>query len=111
MPFLVMGWYMTRLPKGWPALLLIPGSLLALRAPVFDLHYLYVHPVHYLNAFLCCAGLHRPGEGTAGKPRVILAWPEFFSHYVYTRHLFGGILCVTGNVFCKKMDANVPACV
>ena len=49
MPFLVMGWYMTRLPKGWPALLLIPGSLLALRAPVFDLH--------YLNAFLCCAGL------------------------------------------------------
>ena len=57
MPFLVMGWYMTRLPKGWPALLLIPGSLLALRAPVFDLHYLYVHPVHYLNAFLCCAGL------------------------------------------------------
>ena len=57
MPFLVMGWYMTRLPKGWPALLLIPESLLALRAPVFDLHYLYVHPVHYLNAFLCCAGL------------------------------------------------------
>ena len=38
-------------------LLLIPGSLLALHSPVFDLHYLYVEPLHYLNAFLSCTGL------------------------------------------------------
>ena len=57
LPFLLMGWYLAKIPKGWYTLLLIPGSLLALRSPVFDLHYLYVHPVHYLNAFLCCAGI------------------------------------------------------
>lgn len=28
--------------------------------------------------------------------RAVLAWPEFFDYYVYTCHLFGGILCVTG---------------
>ena len=57
LPFLLMGWYLAKIPKGWFTILLIPGSLLALRSPVFDLHYLYVHPVHYLNAFLCCAGI------------------------------------------------------
>ena len=57
LPFLLMGWYLAKIPKGWFTTLLIPGSLLALRSPVFDLHYLYVHPVHYLNAFLCCAGI------------------------------------------------------
>ena len=57
LPFLLMGWYLKDLPGGWPVLCLIPGSLLALKAPVFDLHYLYVHPVHYLNAFLCCTGI------------------------------------------------------
>ena len=57
LPFLLMGWYLAKIPKGWFTILLIPGSLLALRSPVFDLHYLYMHPVHYLNAFLCCAGI------------------------------------------------------
>lgn len=64
MPFLLMGWYLGafygRLPrKAFPvlALLLIPGGILALHAPVFDLHYLYVEPWHYLAAFLSCAGL------------------------------------------------------
>ena len=64
MPFLLMGWYLGvfygRLPrKAFPvlALLLIPGGILALHASVFDLHYLYVEPWHYLTAFLSCAGL------------------------------------------------------
>lgn len=64
MPFLLMGWYLGalygRLPrKAFPvlALLLIPGGILALRLSVFDLHYLYVEPWHYLAAFLSCAGL------------------------------------------------------
>ena len=64
MPFLLMGWYLGalygRLPrKAFPvlALLLIPGGILALHASVFDLHYLYVEPWHYLAAFLSCAGL------------------------------------------------------
>lgn len=57
LPFLLMGWYLVKLPGGWPAIFLPVGSLLALKSPVFDLHYLYVQPVHYLNAFLCCAGL------------------------------------------------------
>ena len=57
LPFLLMGWYLAKIPKGWLTFLLLPGSLLALRSPVFDLHYLYLHPVHYLNAFLCCAGI------------------------------------------------------
>lgn len=57
LPFLLMGWYLAKIPKGWLTFLLFPGSLLALRSPVFDLHYLYLHPVHYLNAFLCCAGI------------------------------------------------------
>ena len=64
MPFLLMGWYLGafygRLPrKAFPvlALLLIPGGILALHLSVFDLHYLYVEPWHYLAAFLSCAGL------------------------------------------------------
>ena len=64
MPFLLMGWYLGalygRLPrKAFPvlALLLIPGGILALHASVFDLHYLYVEPWHYLTALLSCAGL------------------------------------------------------
>ena len=64
MPFLLMGWYLGafygRLPrKAFPvlALLLIPGGILALHASVFDLHYLYAEPWHYLTAFLSCAGL------------------------------------------------------
>lgn len=64
MPFLLMGWYLGalygRLPrKAFPvlALLLIPGGILAFHASVFDLHYLYVEPWHYLAAFLSCAGL------------------------------------------------------
>ena len=57
LPFLLMGWYLAKIPKGGLTFLLLPGSLLALRSPVFDLHYLYLHPVHYLNAFLCCAGI------------------------------------------------------
>ena len=64
MPFLLMGWYLgafyVRLPrKAFPvlALLLIPGGILALHLSVFDLHYLYVEPWHYLAAFLSCAGL------------------------------------------------------
>ena len=57
LPFLLMGWYLATIPKGWLTFLLLPGSLLALRSSVFDLHYLYLHPVHYLNAFLCCAGI------------------------------------------------------
>lgn len=64
MPFLLMGWYLGafygRPPrKAFPvlALLLIPGGILALHLSVFDLHYLYVEPWHYLAAFLSCAGL------------------------------------------------------
>ena len=64
MPFLLIGWYLGafygRLPrKAFPvlALLLIPGGILALHLSVFDLHYLYVEPLHYLAAFLSCAGL------------------------------------------------------
>lgn len=64
MPFLLIGWYLGafygRLPrKAFPvlALLLIPGGILALHLSVFDLHYLYVEPWHYLAAFLSCAGL------------------------------------------------------
>ena len=64
MPFLLMGWYLGafygRLSrKAFPvlALLLIPGGILALHLSVFDLHYLYVEPWHYLAAFLSCAGL------------------------------------------------------
>lgn len=64
MPFLLMGWYLGafygRLPrKAFPvlALLLIPGGILALHLSVFDLHYLYVEPWHYLAACLSCAGL------------------------------------------------------
>ena len=64
MPFLLMGWYLGalygRLPrKAFPvlALLLIPGGILALHLSVFDLHYLYVEPWHYLAALLSCAGL------------------------------------------------------
>ena len=64
MPFLLMGWYLGalygRLPrKAFPVLvlLLIPGGILALHLSVFDLHYLYVEPWHYLTAFLSCAGL------------------------------------------------------
>lgn len=40
LPFLLMGWYLAKIPKGWLTFLLLPGSLLALRSPVFDLHYL-----------------------------------------------------------------------
>ena len=64
MPFLLIGWYLGafygRLSrKAFPvlALLLIPGGILALHLSVFDLHYLYVEPWHYLAAFLSCAGL------------------------------------------------------
>lgn len=64
MPFLLMGWYLGALygrlsRKAFPvlALLLIPGGILALHLSVFDLHYLYVEPWHYLAAFLSCAGL------------------------------------------------------
>ena len=64
MPFLLMGWYLGafygRLSrKAFPvlALLLIPGGILALHLSVFDLHYLYVEPWHYLAACLSCAGL------------------------------------------------------
>ena len=74
-PFLVLGWYLgaleQRLFSGRQgkeekrarlfclglSLLMIPGGLLALASPVFDLHYLYVEPLHYLNAFLSCTGL------------------------------------------------------
>ena len=72
MPFLLAGWYLglleeklfsgRRKEKGRLiclalGLLMIPGSLLALASPVFDLHYLYVEPWHYLTALLSCAGL------------------------------------------------------
>lgn len=72
MPFLLAGWYLglleeklfsgRRKEKGRLiclalGLLMIPGSLLALASPVFDLHYLYVEPLHYLTALLICTGL------------------------------------------------------
>lgn len=71
MPFLFMGWYLGALEekffsgenKGRKALcfcmafLLIPGGLLALKASVFDLHYLYVEPLHYLTSLLSSTGL------------------------------------------------------
>lgn len=68
LPFLLMGWYLGALENSLKgkkgrlygaalSLLLIPGSLLALASPVFDLHYLYVEPLHYLTAFLSGAGL------------------------------------------------------
>lgn len=63
-PFLLIGWYYARwIPKLPSAiqkgacLLWIPGSLLALKLSVFDLHYLYVKPLHYLAASCSCVGI------------------------------------------------------
>jgi len=63
-PFLLLGWYLAKelpkLPKGVQRslpLLLFLGSLLAGKLPIFDLHYLYVEPLHYLSAALSCTGL------------------------------------------------------
>ncbi len=63
-PFLLIGWYAAMyLQKAPPmmekvlTLLWIPGSLLALQLPIFDLHYLYVQPLHYLAATLSCVGI------------------------------------------------------
>lgn len=63
-PFLLVGWYFAcwkqKLPSGIQKcgfLLLLPGSLLALRLSVFDLHYLYVKPLHYLAAACSCTGI------------------------------------------------------
>ena len=96
MPFLLMGWYLGALEQrcfqsggadGREApgkkrrgrlaclglsLLLAPGALLALLFPVFDLHYLYVEPLHYLAAFLSCTGLL--GLLRALPPCRFLAW-------------------------------------
>lgn len=75
LPFLLTGWYLGALeavlfmPKDesraesgrWLclalSLLMLPGAFLAVRLPVFDLHYLYVEPIHYLTAGLSCTGL------------------------------------------------------
>ena len=54
------------------SLFLAPGALLALLFPVFDLHYLYVEPLHYLAAFLSCTGLL--GLLRALPPCRFLAW-------------------------------------
>ena len=68
LPFLLMGWYLGALESSLKgakgrylgavlSLLLIPGGVMALYSPVFDLHYLYVEPLHYLTAFLSGTGL------------------------------------------------------
>lgn len=71
-PFLLAGWYLAaaeeKISLGTEAsgrslrflpgvLLFIPGAWLALRLPVFDLHYLYVMPLHYLSALVTCTAL------------------------------------------------------
>ena len=38
-------------------LLVLPGAWLALKLPVFDLHYLYITPLHYLSALCTSTGL------------------------------------------------------
>lgn len=63
-PFILIGWYFAKwLPKvpavvqNCGGLLLIPGSLLAFKLDVFDLHYLYVQPLHYISAALSVMGI------------------------------------------------------
>ena len=64
MPFLLIGWYYAKWSRNFPPaaqkclpLCWILGSLMALKLSVFDLHYLYVKPLHYVAAALSCVGI------------------------------------------------------
>lgn len=69
LPFVLLGWYLggtfsggdakkRRLPEWIIALLLVDsGFRFSQQLPIFDLHYLYVEPLHYLSAACTCVGL------------------------------------------------------
>jgi len=63
-PFLLFGWYfalfLPRIPqrfKGCGIIFLFAGSFFALKLDILDLHYLYIHPLHYLIAALTICGI------------------------------------------------------
>jgi fucose 4-O-acetylase-like acetyltransferase len=69
LPFILFGWYLgrfreseKRMPDSFAgvltgAFLMAAGLFLAIHSDIFDLHYLYVQPLHYLTAACSCAGL------------------------------------------------------
>lgn len=69
LPFVLLGWYLGNAlaerqeeKRSWlkwvlPLLLLESGFRFSQQLPIFDLHYLYVEPFHYLSAACTCIGV------------------------------------------------------